>query len=72
MGAIGAILASSCDMSVNYAERLLPGIAAEDFAKFARNGDKPIVSNHPAFVYGHFSIYPIKVLSLLELSLIHI
>lgn len=66
MGAIGEIIADSCDMGVRYAQRLLKDVAAEDFGKFARPGGQVVVSNHPAFVYGHLSLYPERVIKDLD------
>lgn len=66
MGAIGEIIAASNDMGIGYAERLLTDIKAEDFGKFARPGGEVVTSNHPAFIYGHLSLYPKKVISNLD------
>lgn len=66
MGAIGSMIADSCDLGIGYAKRLLKDIAAEDFGKFARPGGQVVVSNHPAFVYGHLSLYPERVITNLD------
>ena len=66
MGAIGEMIAASCDLGIGYAERLLEGIQADDFGKFARPGGEVIESNHPAFIYGHLSLYPQRVLTNLD------
>lgn len=66
MGAIGEIIAGSCDMGIGYAERLLADVKAEDFGKFARPGGEVVFSNHPAFIYGHLSLYPERVLKQLD------
>lgn len=58
---IGEIIAASCNMSLRYAERLLKDIPAEDFARFARPGGTVVVSNHPAFVFGHLSLYGARI-----------
>lgn len=44
-----------------YSERLLAGIPAEQFGKFADFGDRVVESNHPAFILGHLSLYPCRV-----------
>ena len=59
---IGNIIADSLSLGLGYAERLRSDIAAAQFARFARNGDDVIVSNHPAFVYGHLSLYPARII----------
>jgi len=59
---IGNIIADSLQLSVGYAERLLTGVPAERFARFARCGGEVVESNHPAFVYGHLSLYAPRIL----------
>ncbi|MFM8803717.1 MAG: DinB family protein, partial [Planctomycetia bacterium] len=59
---LGNIIADTLQLSVGYAERLLKNIPADRFGRFARCGDKVVESNHPAFVYGHLSLYAPKVL----------
>lgn len=53
----GNTIADSLNLSLNYARRMLAGIAPETFARFAQPGGQIIESNHPAFVYGHLSLY---------------
>ncbi|EMI51785.1 hypothetical protein RSSM_06762 [Rhodopirellula sallentina SM41] len=60
---IGSIIADSARMSVGYAERLLKDVTASQFARFAEVGGQQIVSNHPAFILGHLSLYPCRVVS---------
>ncbi|TWU57146.1 DinB family protein [Rubripirellula reticaptiva] len=62
MSTIGPMFAASANLGLANAERLLSGIAASDFGRFARPGGQAIVSNHPAFVCGHLSLYASKVL----------
>jgi len=57
------MIADSARLSVGYAKRLLEGVAAADFSKFARVGGQVIQSNHPAFVLGHLSLYPARIVS---------
>ena len=59
---LGNIIADTLQLSVGYAERLLKHVPAERFARFARIGDRVVDSNHPAFIYGHLSLYAPKVL----------
>lgn len=59
---LGNVIADSLGISLNYAERLLKGVSAERFARLAAPGGTPIDSNHPAFIFGHLSLYAPKVL----------
>ena len=52
-----------------YAEKLLTGITPEDFARKPKVGDVVVEMNHPAFVYGHLSVYPALIAELLELNI---
>lgn len=58
---IGSMIADSARISISYAERLTSGVTAEQFARFAEVGGTTIESNHPAFVLGHLSIYPCRI-----------
>jgi hypothetical protein len=59
---LGNIIADTLHFSIASAERLLIGIPPDQFARFARIGDTVIHSNHPAFIYGHLSLYAPRVL----------
>lgn len=65
MSLVGPIIAASANLSLNYAERLLAGMTADQFARHARTGGVEIKSNHPAWVYGHLAIYPQRVMTAL-------
>lgn len=54
---IGNLIADSLKLAVGYAEKLLTGVPAEQFARFAAPGGQTVESNHPAFIYGHLSLY---------------
>lgn len=58
---LGNIIADSMDRSISYADQLLGGVTAERFARFATPGGEMITSNHPAFIYGHLSLYSAKI-----------
>lgn len=58
---IGPMIADSARLGLGYAERLLKGITPDQFARFAVAGDRPIESNHPAFILGHLSLYPCRI-----------
>lgn len=68
MGQVGAIIADAATVSQRYAKRLLVGIPADRFARFAAPGKQTIESNHPAFILGHLSLYPANVMRLLGLD----
>lgn len=61
MSLIGPMIADSARLGLGYAERLLADVIPERFACFARVGDAPIEANHPAFILGHLSLYPCRV-----------
>jgi hypothetical protein len=60
---LGNIIADSLELSAGYGERLLKDITPEIFARFATPGGVTIESNHPAFVYGHLSLYAPRIVS---------
>lgn len=62
MSRFGEIIASAAAVNTMYAERLLTGVKSEQFARLARPGGVTVQSNHPAFVFGHLSLYPVRVL----------
>lgn len=57
------MIADSAAMGVGYGERLLKDVTVSQFGRFAEVGGQVIQSNHPAFVIGHLSIYPSRVVS---------
>ena len=59
---IGNIIADSLALSVGYADRLSAGLTPENFARFAAPGGDIIESNHPAFTYGHLSLYAPRII----------
>ncbi len=68
MGQFGAMMADAAGVSQRYARRLLVGIPPDRFARFASPGKQTIESNHPAFILGHLSLYPVNVVRLLGLD----
>lgn len=60
---IGNMIAESLQISLRYAENLAKDVAPTDFGKLARIDGHAIESNHPAFVYGHLSIYSPRIIS---------
>ena len=65
---LGNIIADSLELSVGYGERLLKDVTPQQFARFASPGNTVIESNHPAFAYGHLSLYGPRILSQLGQS----
>lgn len=59
---LGNIIADSLAVSLGYGERLLADVKAERFCRFADPRGVAVASNHPAFIYGHLSLYAPKVL----------
>ena len=62
MPTIGPMIAASARLGLGYAERLLKDVRPGQFARLARIGDTVIESNHPAFIYGHLSLYAPRVI----------
>ena len=61
MPTIGPMIAASARLGMGYAERLLQDVKPEQFARFAQVGGTVIPSNHPAFIYGHLSLYSPRI-----------
>lgn len=60
---IGSMIADSAKLSVGYIERLLQEVTPSQFGRFANIGGQAIQSNHPAFILGHLTLYPARVVS---------
>ena len=58
----GEMIAASSRIALSYLDRLTDGIDAADFGKLARCGGTVIDANHPAFIVGHLSIYPSRII----------
>ncbi|HZW08724.1 MAG TPA: hypothetical protein VFF69_02370 [Phycisphaerales bacterium] len=63
MGNLATTLTASQDLLFRYAEALLKDVPADKFARFPEGKHGPINTNHPAFLYGHMSLYPAKTLA---------
>lgn len=59
---VGVMMSQSLKLCLGYTERLLKDVTAEQFARFANVGGVEVNSNHPAFILGHLSLYPPKIL----------
>lgn len=51
-----------------YGEMIAGGISAEHFAVKPRFGSTVVDCNHPAFVYGHLSLYPARLAGFMSLD----
>ncbi|MFO0831840.1 MAG: DinB family protein [Phycisphaerales bacterium] len=68
MGQHAQNIATACKITRGYAERLLAGVPAQQFARKATVAGKTIDANHPAWVFGHLATYPVKVAAMLGLD----
>lgn len=59
---IGNTIADSLQLCLKYGEVLLKDVTPEMFGRFAAADGKQIESNHPAFIYGHLSLYAHKIM----------
>jgi DinB superfamily len=57
----------SAKQMLNYSQSLLVGITEDIFARKPRTETGVLQLNHPAFNYGHLSIYPALILEMLNL-----
>lgn len=62
MGRVAQIISAGARLGLMYPERLLAGVTAENYARFARPGGVEIKSNHPAFILGHLALYPGRIM----------
>ena len=69
---LGNIIGDSLALSLNYSRRMLVGVTAEQFARWARPGNQVIQSNHAAFVYGHLSLYASRIIEQLDSDASHL
>lgn len=60
---LGNIIADSLELSLSYGERLLKDVTPDKFARYATVGGVVIEANHPAFCYGHLSLYGPRILT---------
>ena len=60
---LGNVIGDSLSLSIGYAERLLAGIDNDQFGRLPHVGEQVIQSNHPAFIYGHLSLYAPKIIA---------
>lgn len=58
----GQLINDSLQLSLGYAQRLLTDVSPDRFARLSAPGGQTVQSNHPAFIYGHLSIYAVRTL----------
>ena len=68
MGSFAETVSRGARMSVWLAEQMLKDLQPEMFARKPALGGKVIDTNHPAFVFGHLSLYPAKWLTVVGLD----
>ena len=66
MAFIAEIVTLGAQRTRAHAEKLLVGITPGMFARQPVIGGRKIETNHPAFVFGHLSLYPPRLLQLFE------
>ncbi|VAX41907.1 hypothetical protein MNBD_PLANCTO03-1186 [hydrothermal vent metagenome] len=64
MGNLAPIVTASSMPLMMYAEGLLKGITPDIFARMPTGPDGIITTNHPAFIFGHLSIYPVMIMKI--------
>jgi len=64
MGNLAPVVTASQMPLKSYAEALLKGITPDIFARMPTGPDGIITTNHPAFIFGHLSIYPAFIMKL--------
>jgi hypothetical protein len=64
---ISSTIVPGAKLGLMGAERLLAGVTPANYARFARPGGVEVKSNHPAFILGHLSLYPIRTMQCLNL-----
>lgn len=62
MGSIGQIIANSARLTIVLAEKFARDIEPAIFAARPFIDGREVSTNHPAFVYGHLSLYPVEAL----------
>lgn len=68
MGQVAELIVTCGRRARTFGEKLLAGVQPGQFARKPRADGKVIDTNHPAFVYGHLSLYPARILGFLKLD----
>ena len=61
-------IANNAKIVAGYAEALLHGISEDRFARFTVGAGGSVVSNHPAWICGHLSLYPGRAAGMLGIE----
>jgi hypothetical protein len=64
MGHLATTLTASQPLLMRYAEGLLKDVPPSKFARLPEGKGGLLQTNHPAFLFGHLSIYPAKTLDI--------
>lgn len=64
MAAIGEMIVAAGRVSLGLARNLLHGVEPGSAARLANPGGKTVDSNHPAWAYGHLSLYAARLVNL--------
>ncbi|WP_236010710.1 DinB family protein [Candidatus Laterigemmans baculatus] len=57
------MIADSLKLGVGTARKLIAGVSPSEFSQFARVDGRMIESNHPAWAYGHLSLYAPRIIN---------
>lgn len=60
---IGDMIADSLKLGIGSANKLIAGVSPNEFSQFARVDGRMVESNHPAWAYGHLSVYAPRILN---------
>ncbi|USN99439.1 MAG: DinB family protein [Phycisphaeraceae bacterium] len=62
MEAVATAIVPAAERGLGLAEKLLEGVEPAKFARLASPGGQVIQANHAAFIYGHLSLYPARIM----------
>lgn len=65
MNQIAQTIIAPANLARDYAKMMLKDVTPHTFARLAQGAAGPVQSNHPAWVYGHLSLYNRRVLEML-------
>lgn len=65
MSTLASLLVPPARVTLLYAEGLLKDVTPAQFARCPMVNGKPLHANHPAWVYGHLSVYAERMMALL-------
>src|SRR5262245_48380870 len=68
MSQLTDVMIASGGAALRYGEMLLKDLKASQFARLPVVGGTAIQTNHPAWAYGHLSLYPGRILGMLGMS----